>query len=111
MRRTTIVLDGSDNVASALVDLEAGQEVTVFTPGSAPEMVRLRQVIPLGHKFALVAIPLGGEVVKHGLPVGLATRDIGKGEHVHMHNVTGEGLDSSAGDRTVNLATLQPDWE
>lgn len=40
-----------------------------------------------GHKYALVDIPQGGIVTKYGNPIGHATCDIKKGEHVHSHNM------------------------
>lgn len=44
--------------------------------------------VPRGHKFALRGIPAGAPVVKYGMPVGHATRDIRQGEHVHTHNLS-----------------------
>lgn len=40
-----------------------------------------------GHKFALCDIKKGENVIKYGLPIGHAVREIKKGEHVHTHNV------------------------
>ncbi len=40
-----------------------------------------------GHKYALCDIPRGANVIKYGNPIGHATADIKKGEHVHTHNV------------------------
>lgn len=40
-----------------------------------------------GHKYALVDIKKGESVIKYGYPIGHATTDIKKGEHVHTHNV------------------------
>ena len=40
-----------------------------------------------GHKYALVPIKQGENVIKYGSPIGHATCDIGVGEHVHTHNV------------------------
>ncbi len=40
-----------------------------------------------GHKYALCDIGKGENIVKYGNPIGHATRDIQKGEHVHTHNV------------------------
>ena len=40
-----------------------------------------------GHKYARRAIRAGENVVKYGMPIGHATRDIAPGEHVHVHNV------------------------
>ena len=40
-----------------------------------------------GHKYALRDIKCGEDIVKYGNPIGHATCDISKGEHVHTHNV------------------------
>ena len=87
MKRKTLVVNSSDNVATALTDLEAEEQVEVFIPGGAKEEVILRQAVPLGHKFALARIPSGAQVIKYGLPIGIATQAIERGEHVHVHNL------------------------
>ena len=40
-----------------------------------------------GHKYALYDIKKGENIIKYGNPIGHATEDIKKGEHVHTHNV------------------------
>lgn len=40
-----------------------------------------------GHKYALCNIKCGENIIKYGNPIGHATCDIKKGEHVHTHNV------------------------
>ncbi len=40
-----------------------------------------------GHKYALCDIKAGENIIKYGNPIGHATQDIKKGEHVHSHNV------------------------
>ena len=40
-----------------------------------------------GHKYALCDIAEGKDVIKYGMPIGLATQAIAKGEHVHTHNL------------------------
>ena len=40
-----------------------------------------------GHKYALCDIKCGEDIIKYGNPIGHATEDIKKGEHVHTHNV------------------------
>ena len=39
-----------------------------------------------GHKYALKDIKKGENIIKYGNPIGHATCDIVKGEHVHTHN-------------------------
>jgi altronate hydrolase len=40
-----------------------------------------------GHKYALCDIKKGENVIKYGNPIGHATADISRGEHVHTHNM------------------------
>ena len=40
-----------------------------------------------GHKYALCDIKEGENIIKYGNPIGRATEDIKKGEHVHTHNL------------------------
>jgi altronate hydrolase len=39
-----------------------------------------------GHKYAIRDIKKGDDIIKYGNPIGHATEDIKKGEHVHSHN-------------------------
>lgn len=81
-RLQAIIIDASDNVATAIVDLNAGQ--TVRTQWGNEILV---EDVPFGHKFALTCIPKGGFVVKYGTPIGCASSVIEKGCLVHVHNV------------------------
>ncbi len=40
-----------------------------------------------GHKYALCDIKKGENIIKYGNPIGHATEDIKKGEHIHTHNL------------------------
>ncbi len=40
-----------------------------------------------GHKYAKNAIKKGESIIKYGFPIGHATADIQKGEHIHTHNM------------------------
>ena len=40
-----------------------------------------------GHKYALRDIKVGENIIKYGNPIGHATAEIKKGEHVHTHNM------------------------
>ncbi len=76
-----IKIHSLDNVAVALADLTEGTEVTFDN-----QSVTLRQAIGRGHKFALIPIAKGENVVKYGLPIGHALADIAPGEYIHSHN-------------------------
>ena len=81
-----IVIDPRDNVATALSDLRAGSLVSVRI-GDEERVVRVREDIPFGHKFALRRIGEGEAIYKYGEVIGRATQVIEEGFHVHIHNV------------------------
>jgi altronate hydrolase len=67
-----------DNVLVALRDLRSGE----FLDG-----LSIKGEIPSGHKVASAPIKAGRPVVKYGYPIGVASRDIDAGEHIHTHNL------------------------
>lgn len=89
MRRRAILLDVKDDVATALVDLEAGEKVNASLDGVSVDVV-LRDDVEFGHKYALHDIAEGEEVLKYGMSIGKATQDIKAGEWVHTHNCRSE---------------------
>lgn len=97
MPKRAIVLHPSDNVATALADLEEGDNVEA--KGTA---VTARERVPFGHKVALCRIASGTPVTKYGEQIGLAVHDIPAGACVHVHNVEsqrGRGDRSEGGAR------------
>ncbi len=89
MNNVAILLDPTDNVATALQELKAGETVTVMLE-DVTYTVLLRADIPFGHKYALRDIPKGTELLKYGLPIGQALEDIRAGDWVHVHNCRSE---------------------
>jgi altronate dehydratase small subunit len=81
-----IVINGKDNVATALEPLNAGANVSAEVHGCVEEITLLSD-IPMGHKFALQDMEKGEAVIKYGEPIGQSTVRITRGEHVHVHNV------------------------
>jgi altronate dehydratase len=81
-KKMFIITDASDNVATAIIDLELGEQLVVKGRG-----IELMNEIPFGHKFALTDLPRGAYVIKYGARIGRVTQPISKGDHVHIHNV------------------------
>ena len=77
--KKTIVISPSDSAGVALAALKKGEEA---------EGVTLSEDIEKGHKFALMAIKSGENIIKYGEVIGKATADIAAGEHIHSHNMT-----------------------
>lgn len=90
-----IRLDPRDNVATLIRDAAAAGEAVLLASG-APPVVHTAGAIAFGHKVALAAIAAGAPVLKYGQVIGLASRDIAPGEHVHSHNLESE---RARGDR------------
>ena len=71
-----------DNVLVVSTPLGAGERLRV-----GGELVTLAASLSLGHKLAARPIARGETVVKYDFPIGVATEDIPRGAHVHVHNV------------------------
>ena len=72
-------LHEDDDILVALADLPLDTDVDAG--------VRTIEKIPSAHKVALRRIAKGEPVFKYGQIIGLATRDIAPGAHVHVHNL------------------------
>ncbi len=79
-----IRINASDMVAVALRPIARGETVPV---GGTDFSLTAAEDIPMGHKAALRPIARGEKVIKYGFPIGEATADIGRGAHVHTHNL------------------------
>lgn len=75
-------LHPDDPVALARQELSAGTELD-----GGGRHVTVREAIPRGHKLALADLAAGATVHKYGHPIGVTTRAIAAGEHVHEHNL------------------------
>jgi hypothetical protein len=95
-----VLLSPDDNclvVAQALLE---GDTVTV-----EGEPVRITRTIGVGHKLARRAIRAGEKVLKYGALIGTATADIGRGEHVHTHNLESDYLPTYTHDAGKSFVT------
>ena len=69
------MMHAKDNIAIVMApSLAVGSEFTV-----GGKMVCAKDELPFAHKVAIKAIPKGGQIVKYGEPVGIATADIAPG--------------------------------
>lgn len=102
-----IRLHPADNV------LIARDNLTLGAPVSADSgILKIRAQVPAGHKIAARAIAKGETVLKYDTPIGVATRNIEQGEHVHSHNIalTDFGHSHEFG-KDVRPVALVPDHE
>jgi hypothetical protein len=77
-----IQLHENDNVVVALKNLDEAAHIEVN--GKA---IQLRSAISFGHKIAIKPIKAGDKVLKYGLSIGSAIKDIAIGDHVHIENL------------------------
>ena len=89
MPQRAILLNVTDDVATAITELPANESITVSLNNRSVEVV-LTEDIQFGHKFALRDIAQGEPILKYGLPIGNALTDIRAGEWVHVHNCRSE---------------------
>lgn len=73
-----IKINQIDNVIVALKPIEKGEVI---------ESIEALEKIEQGHKMAILDIKENQDVIKYGAPIGHATKDIKKGEHIHTHNI------------------------
>jgi len=86
-RKNYIRMDLTDNCATTLNDI---QKHTKFEING--NSVVINQDISLGHKFALRDIHKGDLVKKYGQSIGIAIKDIKRGDWIHTHNLTSQYL-------------------
>lgn len=84
-----LVHDKKDTVGVVVVeDLKAGTDMLcVVTEDNSSFTLPAKMDVPIGHKIALRDIAEGDTIWKYGQDIGKAVAPVGKGEHVHVHNV------------------------
>ncbi|MDK2944819.1 MAG: altronate dehydratase small subunit, partial [Mesotoga sp.] len=83
-----VAISKNDNVATLLDNVDAGEEIEVS--GDISEKVVAREAINRGHKISLREIDEGEDIIKYGVVIGVSTKRILEGHHVHTHNVIGK---------------------
>lgn len=86
MLNAMIVEATKDNVVIAIEPIAKGDTVTYNCNGEQKSLTALED-ITIYHKLALCDIAAGEPIVKYGEHIGVASRNIKAGEHVHCHNV------------------------
>jgi LDH2 family malate/lactate/ureidoglycolate dehydrogenase len=102
-----VLLTREDDVAAVLGALLAEQDASILLSesGELLRTLKAKNDIPFGHKIAVRTIASGGKIIRYGYPIGVATRDIGEGEHVHSHNM--RSLLSPAAAATVDKRVVR----
>jgi len=90
-----MIIDEKDNVAVAIEPIAKGA-AAVYACGGKEVSLPALEDITIYHKLAVRDIAEGEPVVKYGEHIGVASRGIKAGEHVHVHNVEGRREDLEA---------------
>jgi altronate dehydratase small subunit len=77
-----------DNVATIFASgVKAGSEVEMRDKQGRSERIVVLNDIPYGHKIAVTDIKDGDSVLKYGEEIGVASKAVPTGGHVHAHNL------------------------
>ncbi len=84
-----LVHDRRDNVGVVVVEnLAAGTEALGVTIADDSDFrLTVTDSMPIGHKVALVDFAIDDTVVKYGEDIGRIVAPVGRGGHVHVHNL------------------------
>jgi SAF domain len=82
-----LFLNPTDNVCTAISPIASGVSLRI-----GGHEITVEKTIPLGFKLAARDIAINETIVKYGVPIGSATRDIALGELVHVHNMKSDYL-------------------
>ena len=84
--KIALIIDKKDNVATVLNNIKKGD--TIMLRGlNLDDQIISNDDIPRGHKIALININKGEYIIKYGEIIGMAIKDIKKGDYVHTHNI------------------------
>jgi hypothetical protein len=82
MTGAVIRLHPRDNIVVCCRAVRAGERLLI----DGTDLV-VTQNVDLGHKLALIALEVGENVFKYGMPIGSITIATAPGSWVHMHNM------------------------
>lgn len=82
-----VIIHKDDSVAISLKEIAKGEMVSYKTLDGQITTFEALDTIPTYHKVALKDIKKGDPILKYGEYIGIASQDIKKGNHVHVHNV------------------------
>jgi len=88
-----LLLHPDDNILVARRDIAAGESVEIDG-----EKLQIPGPVELGHKLARRALAPDTRVLKYGAPIGSMKTSVGRGEHVHLHNLRSDYIPSTTRD-------------
>lgn len=84
-----LVHEHKDNVGVVVVEgLTAGTNMLcVVTEDNSSFELEAKADVPIGHKIALSDLAVDDTAIKYGEDIGRFVANVGKGDHVHVHNL------------------------
>lgn len=82
-----VIISPEDNVGVVIEWIKKGEILNYDTLDGKSHSIESLDDIRIYHKVAIEEIKKGDFIVKYGEHIGVASNDIGIGEHVHSHNV------------------------
>jgi hypothetical protein len=92
-----LLLHPDDNILVARRDIVAGERVELDG-----ESFTVPAAVELGHKLARRALAADARVFKYGAPIGSMKIAVGRGEHVHVHNLRSDYIPSTTREGGVD---------
>lgn len=90
MKNKYIIMSIEDNCATSLDKIPLDKELIIND-----DLIKIKQEIPFGHKFAIKNINAGNYIIKYGEIIGIATEDIKSGDWIHVHNIKSHYLEET----------------
>lgn len=78
---SVLLIDKKDNLVTCLRNIIKGEKISV----DGAEVIA-KDDIPIFHKMAINDIEKGGYCYKYGQIIGTASKEIKRGDYVHVHN-------------------------
>lgn len=92
--KKVIKKSNDDNVATALESIDANEVVLIISEkNESLGEIKALEPIPFGNKIATSHIEDESKIIKYGMGIGVATKDIDLGKLVHVHNVKSQRVD------------------
>lgn len=85
--KKALKINEKDNVVVIVEEVKKGDVITYDNLEKTTKEVTAIEDIPIYHKIAIKPIKMGDYVIKYGEHIGVASKNIEVGSHVHLQNV------------------------
>jgi len=86
--KIAVIINENDNISVACDDFLANESILI-----EDKKIVLLDDVKMAHKIAINDIKNGEDIIKYGVSIGSATKDIKAGELVHLHNMKSNYID------------------